>query len=247
MNSDTDSSQSTSENKIQNFTLAHPPPSKRTLRLAPHLSLQIQQLNVARRPIPILEIYQPSCFGKTLAGGPRKLGSRDMYLVQSEGFTTHLADRNGTGGYGAVVGAIYVPLREEEEEKKKKKNRKKTLVPGGVWFPFGDGWWEVTSTSNGGTGRRYRFVFKSEGSRGVELQWEKRSEVKGDRFVLRIADSKLATLTRKGLKVGGWDCAQRDYLSTSLRGDRIVDEDTALYTCVLTMGVYVAAQENWLN
>lgn len=97
------------------------------------------------------------------------------------------------------------------------------------------------------------------------VEWEKRvakgrsssasegSETNADwRFTLNIAELGLrrpclATLTKQGLKVGGWDRAQREYLASSLRSGNEVEEDAALYTSVLTMGVYVAAQEGWLN
>ncbi|KAF5857058.1 hypothetical protein ETB97_006302 [Aspergillus alliaceus] len=267
MSSDTDSTQSTtttttppatptqfkSITQIQTFPLAHPPPPKHTLRLTSHLSLQIQQLTpTSRRPTPILEVYQPSCFGKTLAGGPRKLTARDMYIVQSEEYT-HLPGQSA----GTIVGAIYMPVREET---------KKKGLSGGVWFPFGGGW-EVSKVERG-----YRFSVRKlrtdgEGEVVRVVEWEKRSsrsrpssaesgsEMKGDRFVLSIADTTqsglrrpwLATLTRKGFKVGGWNRAQREYLSSALRGHGDVDEDAALYTCLLTMGVCVAAQEGWVN
>ena len=97
------------------------------------------------------------------------------------------------------------------------------------------------------------------------VEWEKRvakgrsssasegSEMRGDvRFTLNIAESGLrrpwlATLTKQGVKVGGWDRAQREYLASSLRSGNEVEEDAALFTSILTMGVYVAAQEGWLS
>ncbi|OGM40090.1 hypothetical protein ABOM_011403 [Aspergillus bombycis] len=235
----------------QIFPLAHPPPPKHTLRLTPHLTLQIQQLTpTSRRPIPILEVYQPTRFGKTLGDAPRKLTARDMYIVQSDGYA-HLPEDQSQG---AVVGVIYMPAKEE--------NRKMAFPGGGVWFPVGEGW-EVSVTVRGG----YRFMFKGRAD-GVSrvVEWEKRvakgrsssaasegSEMKGDvRFTLNIAESGLrrpwlATLTKQGLKVGGWDRAQREYLASSLRSENEVEEDAALFTSILTMGVYVAAQEGWLN
>lgn len=71
---------------------------------------------------------------------------------------------------------------------------------------------------------------------------------KADRFVLAIADQPslrrpwLATLTKKGFMVGGWDRGQRAYL-----GERLgVQGDRVLYTCFLALGVYVARLEGWV-
>ncbi|KAE8133864.1 hypothetical protein BDV38DRAFT_286341 [Aspergillus pseudotamarii] len=181
-----------------------------------------------------------------------------MYIVQSDGYA-HLPEaeeeqqqKNQGGG---AVGVIYMPTKDEN-------NRKMAFPGGGVWFPMGEGW-EVSVTVRGG----YRFMFKGRAD-GVSrvVEWEKRvakgrssseaseaSEMKPDsRFTLNIAESGLrrpclATLTRQGLKVGGWDRAQREYLASSLRCENEVEEDAALYTSILTMGVYVAAQEGWLN
>ncbi|KAL3490243.1 hypothetical protein BJX62DRAFT_238382 [Aspergillus germanicus] len=92
----------------QTFPLAHPPPKSKSksqnkcLRLSSRLLLQIQQLhysstssqNGAPRAVPILELYQPSTFGKSV--GARKAHSRDMYLVQSEPFV-HLRRKQKSG------------------------------------------------------------------------------------------------------------------------------------------------------
>ncbi|KNG86185.1 hypothetical protein ANOM_005531 [Aspergillus nomiae NRRL 13137] len=213
----------------QTFPLAHPPPPKHTLRLTPHFTLQIQQLTPAsRRPIPILEVYQPTRFGKTLGDAPRKLTARDMYIVQSDGYA-HLPEEDQS--QGAVVGVIYMPAKEE--------NRKMAFPGGGVWFPVGEGW-EVSVTARGG----YRFVFKGRAD-GVSrvVEWEKRV-AKGRSS---SSASEGSEMKRDGLKVGGWDRAQREYLASSLRSGNEVEEDAALFTSILTMGVYVAAQEGWLS
>ncbi|KAJ0421280.1 hypothetical protein BJY00DRAFT_312194 [Aspergillus carlsbadensis] len=89
----------------QTFPLAHPPPKSKSqnkcLRLSSRLLLQIQQLhysstsqNAAPRAVPILELYHPSTFGKSV--GARKAHSRDMYLVQSEPFA-HLRRKQKPG------------------------------------------------------------------------------------------------------------------------------------------------------
>ncbi|KAL4957070.1 hypothetical protein BDW69DRAFT_157117 [Aspergillus filifer] len=98
----------------QAFPLALPPPkstSTKCIRLSPRLLLQVQQLQISSssrsrttRAIPILELYQPPTFGKTIAvpgrdgGGNgignacRKVHGRDLYLTQSEEFA-HLRKR----------------------------------------------------------------------------------------------------------------------------------------------------------
>ncbi|KAL2827371.1 hypothetical protein BDW59DRAFT_56984 [Aspergillus cavernicola] len=92
----------------QTFPLAHPPPksksktSRQCLRLSSRLLLQIQQLTSSSssnttRAIPILELYHPSTFGKSVVNG-RKLHSRDMYLTQSEAYT-HLRKTTTTNGH----------------------------------------------------------------------------------------------------------------------------------------------------
>ncbi|KAL4786579.1 hypothetical protein BJX76DRAFT_354944 [Aspergillus varians] len=85
----------------QTFPLAHPPPKPSScLRLSSRLLLQIQQLQQSStssitRAIPILELYQPSSFGKSVSSssGSRKAHKRDLYLIQSEPYT-HLRNRS---------------------------------------------------------------------------------------------------------------------------------------------------------
>ncbi|KAL6231899.1 hypothetical protein BDW75DRAFT_31218 [Aspergillus navahoensis] len=96
--------------KSQIFSLAHPPPKSKSasnksprLRLSSRLLLQIQQSS-SSRAIPVLELHQPSTFGKSIAlpDGSRKVHGRDLYLTQSEMYT-HLKRRNesdGVNGYG---------------------------------------------------------------------------------------------------------------------------------------------------
>ncbi|KAL4803070.1 hypothetical protein BDV18DRAFT_146199 [Aspergillus unguis] len=99
-------SRSRAQTNTQIFPLAHPPPKKGTqqkrsrprLRLSSRLLLQIQQSS-SSRAIPILELFQPSTFGKSIVsndGTARKVHSRDLYLTQSEMFT-HLRGRRKRG------------------------------------------------------------------------------------------------------------------------------------------------------
>ncbi|KAL4928907.1 uncharacterized protein BDV17DRAFT_291232 [Aspergillus undulatus] len=106
---------SSSSTSAQTFPLAHPPPGSTThktqcLRFSTRLCLQIQQLQSssrsgATRAIPILELYQPSTFGKSVvlpnSNGEtrtRKVHGRDLYLTQSEEFA-HLRKRSKKVGF----------------------------------------------------------------------------------------------------------------------------------------------------
>ncbi|KAK1141524.1 hypothetical protein N8T08_008936 [Aspergillus melleus] len=101
----------------------------------------------------------------------------------------------------------------------------------------------------------------------ISLDWERRArtssdeptdsnanaggsgKTKPDRFVLTIADQPhlrrpwLATLTKKGFMVGGWDRGQRGFLAERLG----VQDEQVLYTCFLALGVYVARSEGWVS
>lgn len=98
----------------QTFPFAHPPPkkssktkkSRQCLRLSTRRLLQIQQLQQTTstpRVTPILELYRPSSFGKSIPlhheNGSRKVRSRDLYLTQSEPYT-HLRNRNRSKSNG---------------------------------------------------------------------------------------------------------------------------------------------------
>ncbi|KAJ5094312.1 hypothetical protein N7456_010173 [Penicillium angulare] len=78
-----------SRTKIQaNFQIAHPPP-KSSLRLAPKLLLQIQQLAPNHRPLPVLEIWQPpfrkSKLTRDFVQRP-KLRTGDIYATSNENY-----------------------------------------------------------------------------------------------------------------------------------------------------------------
>ncbi|KAL4763617.1 uncharacterized protein BDW70DRAFT_148404 [Aspergillus foveolatus] len=119
MHKSKDSLNSTSSriSKSQLFPLAHPPPKSKSasnksprLRLSTRLLLQIQQSSQSRA-IPILELYQPSTFGKSIAlpDGSRKVHGRDLYVTQSEMYT-HLkrpSKRDAVDGYGIGYGHGY--------------------------------------------------------------------------------------------------------------------------------------------
>ncbi|OJI97967.1 hypothetical protein ASPVEDRAFT_440039 [Aspergillus versicolor CBS 583.65] len=98
----------------ETFPFAHPPPknsskakkSRQYLRLSTRRLLQIQQLQQTSstpRVTPILELYRPSSFGKSIPlhneNKSRKVHGRDLYLTQSEPYT-HLRNRNRSKSNG---------------------------------------------------------------------------------------------------------------------------------------------------
>ncbi|KAL4893827.1 hypothetical protein BDV59DRAFT_201586 [Aspergillus ambiguus] len=216
----------------QIFPLAHPPPkTTQCLRFTPRLVLQIQQLAPSTgRPVPVLEVLRPSRLAKCVdVGGAAsrvKLSARGLYIAQSEPYL-HLA-ANATAGRYDVVGAIPALSASAARD---------MLHLVSCADPCA-----ITSTPRG-----YRFHLPGDDG-GKILEWAKRprsaDEDKGDRFVLGIVAAEdlrrpwLATLTKRGLKVPPWDRPQREYLAA---------DEATIYTWVLTMGVYVAAREGWIN
>ncbi|GES62361.1 hypothetical protein AFLA70_141g002511 [Aspergillus terreus] len=217
----------------QIFPLAHPPPKPpQRLRLTPRLVLQIQQLaSSTGRAVPVLEVLRPSRLGRTLAVGAGagaarvKLSSRGLYIAQSEPFL-HLPGSRTALPCDAIAAIS-------------------SLAPRGapaadvLYFASADSW-EVHRSPRG-----YRFQQVSAGGQGRTLEWEERPRASEERFVLRVVaaaaeeaeDRRLATLTKRGMKVSAWDRGLRAYLAA---------EEETVYTWVLTMGVYVAAQEGWV-
>lgn len=217
----------------QIFPLAHPPPKPpQRLRLTPRLVLQIQQLaSSTGRAVPVLEVLRPSRLGRTLAVGGAgagaarvKLSSRGLYIAQSEPFL-HLPGSTTALPCDAVAAIS-------------------SLSPRGapaadvLYFASADSW-EVHRSPRG-----YRFQQMVAGGQGKTLEWEERPRASEERFVLRVVpaaaeeaeDLRLATLTKRGIKVSAWDRGLGAYLAV---------EEEVVYTWVLTMGVYVAAQEGW--
>ncbi|RAL16073.1 uncharacterized protein BO97DRAFT_403232 [Aspergillus homomorphus CBS 101889] len=96
----------------QLFPFAYPP-SKSTscIRFTSRLLVQIQQLISSSRALPILEIYRPSSFSKSIPGCPNKLHGQDLYVVQSDSYqkspATSLTSNNKNNADNPVVGVIY--------------------------------------------------------------------------------------------------------------------------------------------
>ncbi|GIK03441.1 hypothetical protein Aspvir_007510 [Aspergillus viridinutans] len=262
------------------FPLAHPPPKPtQRLRLTPKLLLQIQHLSPkSTRPLPVLEVWQPSRFAARPCATLPKLHAGDMYITQSEAYTSLAgdlaSDSDASHEAVAVVGVIYhAPVQ------KPSKTEGPEPVQAEVHFPLGAGRWTASATTGGG----YRFQGR-DGDGEYVLEWMRRGTGKGEgkrstsfsssstdpapggdsgRFVLGIADPKtrrgarVASLTKRGFEVGCWARLPLEGLRecVGLGLDSSNDESdvwegqfrTAVYTMVLTMGVWVAAQEGWLS
>ncbi|KAJ5646466.1 hypothetical protein N7490_002838 [Penicillium lividum] len=215
------SSQSTRTKIHANFQVARPPP-KSSLRLAPKLLLQIQQIAANHRPVPVLEIWRPpfckSKLTREFALRP-KLKSGDIYATSSEPYimranssraqSTHSASQDED--IGVPHRDIVAALCQSTEE----------TPSSSIYFR------EARSTWQGSAGVAglektpcYRFTIKNDedGKQESEtpgrmiLQWEKRtSSAKGEpgseQFVLFLIDrtarrkSRLATMTRGGLEI----------------------------------------------
>ncbi|GFF78498.1 hypothetical protein IFM62136_09833 [Aspergillus lentulus] len=260
------------------FPLARPPPKPtQRLRLTPKLLLQIQHLSPkSTRPLPVLEVWQPSRFAARPCATLPKLHAGDMYVTQSEAYASLSGDdhdRNLTSDSDAnqeVAGVIYHP--PAQKTKAKKEEPEPGQAEAEVHFPLTGRTWTARVTATGG----YRFQGR-DGAAEYVLEWKRRGEEKrntsfsssstdpapgagGDsRFVLGIVDMKtrrgarVASLTKKGFEVGCWERLPleglRECVGSSMDESGLSEGQfrTAVYTMVLTTGVWVAAQEGWLN
>lgn len=168
-----------------------------------------------------------------------KLGSGDVYVTQCEGFLHLRSNSEGQTDREREVNAddkeverrvIGVVARNAQDEGKRM-----------VYFEDGVGW---EASSGDGV---YRVSFQDR-----VLEWEK--DVQGERFVLRIADSrrvKVARMSRTSVEMGSWGRRVREYLKDGLiseYGAETKEElDGRLCTLVLISGVWVAGQEGWIN
>lgn len=174
-----------------------------------------------------------------------KLGSGDVYVTQCEGFLHLRSSSEGrTDGERGVNVNANVDVDDKEVERmvvgvvaRNAQDEGKRMV----YFEDGVGW---EASSEKGV---YRVSFRDR-----VLEWEK--DVQGERFVLRIADSRrvrVARMSRTSVEVGSWGRRVREYLRDGLIsefGTRTKEDlDGRLCTLILTSGVWVAGQEGWIN
>ncbi|CAG8137992.1 unnamed protein product [Penicillium olsonii] len=258
--------------KIQaKFNIARPPPkSTQRLRLSPKLLLQIQQLPRGRRPVPVLEIWQPplckSRLTRRFTQRP-KLGMNDLYATVNEPYITRNEQPESQLSLDEtekdVVAAMYQPTPDATSSS-------------AIHFRDAQCIWQAMA-SPAGSGTCYKFAIKNEenvmgaGQSKMFMQWEKRvlsadegsSEVDNEYFVLLAIDrqarrkSRIATMNRSGFEITVRKSSILEHLRTCMAltspvpGDTDVNSDADLevwlYTHVLTLGVWVASQEGWLN
>lgn len=277
-------SQST-RTKIQaNFQIARPPP-KSSLRLAPKLLLQIQQLAPNHRPKPVLEIWQPpfrkSKLTKDFHHKP-KLRSGDIYATLDEPYITCSA---GSPKHSTKSGTS-----EDSEGNAPNKDVVAAMCQGGdgqstqstIHFRDAQRSWQASAGSTGPDRNTpcYRFTIKDENRDTSDpgrmiLQWEKRpaankteshaSPSDSEQFVLVLIDrkarrkSRIATMTPAGLEIVARKSSILEHLRICLDLTEPVGApkdngrdcyerlEVWLYTQVLTLGVWVAYQDGWLN
>jgi hypothetical protein len=186
-------------------------------------------------------------------------------------------DRNLTSDSDAnqeVVGVIYHPPAQKTKAKKEEPGPEPAQPEAEVHFPLTGGTWSATVTAGGGYRFQGR---DGEGNGEYVLEWKRRGKkerstsfsssstdpapgTRGDsRFVLGIVDmrtrrgARVASLTKKGFEVGCWERLPleglRECVGSSADESELLEGQfrTAVYTMVLTTGVWVAAQEGWLN
>ncbi|KAJ6095533.1 hypothetical protein N7486_006279 [Penicillium sp. IBT 16267x] len=206
-----------------NFTVARPPP-KSSLRLAPKLLLQIQQVAGNQRPVPVLEIWQPpfrkSKLTREFPQRP-KLRSGDIYATSNEPYIMHTnlirkdctnsseIDEDCGTPHRDIVAALCQSSTGE-------------TPASSIYFRSARSSWQGGAGVAGSEKTPcYRFTIKNDkdaaqdsGNPGrMILQWEKRTSTgkdygpDSDHFVLFLIDrtarrkSRLATMTRGGLEI----------------------------------------------
>lgn len=202
-----------------------------------------------------------------------KLGSKDVYISQCDGFL-HLKGRQDERG-GAVIGignaeridggdvnpernivSVIMNAHYREEEEQAQENQQTQQQPQ-----------QPRSRSDSASSRfdsRCSIFFADDSSaweatvlspqlyrigfRDRTLEWEKGR----DRFVLRIGDLRrswvVAGMSRTGIEMTRWKRDVREYVR-GVMGSAMDDEnvDRKLCSLILTSGVWVAGQEGWFN
>lgn len=209
------------------FQIARPPP-KSSLRLAPKLLLQIQQLAPNHRPVPVLGVWQPpfrkSKLTRDFAQRP-KLRANDIYATLDEPFiiNPHLRKQSTKSEQDqtdcAATRDITAALCQSADSDS----------PSSIHFRDAQCSWSVRANMAGPNHDTpsYRFTLKDEKSPDSEtqpgriiLQWEKRQSSNNssptssqsqtsptEQFVLMLIDrqarrkSRIATMTPGGLEV----------------------------------------------
>ncbi|KAJ5526166.1 hypothetical protein N7494_012816 [Penicillium frequentans] len=206
-----------------NFKVARPPP-KSSLRLAPKLLLQIQQVAVNHRPVPVLEIWQPpfrkSKLTRDFPQRP-KLRSGDIYATSNEPYIMHANSiRADSTNSSEIEEDCCTPHRDIIAALCQSATGE--TPASSIYFRSARSSWQG---SVGVTGSEktpcYRFTIKNDedGNRDsvdpgrMILQWEKRSSTgkdngpDSDYLVLFLIDrtakrkSRLATMTMGGLEI----------------------------------------------
>ncbi|KAJ6104652.1 hypothetical protein N7523_010972 [Penicillium sp. IBT 18751x] len=266
-------SQST-RTKIQaNFQIARPAP-KSSLRLAPKLLLQIQQLVPNHRPVPVLEIWQPPfCKSKLTRDFHQriKLRSGDIYATKDESYMTSSAGPKD-------------PSNSSSDLESRNITSAKDIVTAmchddtasNIYFRDARCSWQASVGTIGASAStpNYRFTIKDEKLDSADpgrmvLQWEKRSKenapagsVDAEQFVLLLIDrqakrkSRIATMTKSGIEIIVRKTSILDGLRVCYDLMGPLDSDGRdssealecwLYTITLTLGVWVGYQEGWLK
>lgn len=252
------------------FQIAHPAP-KFSLRLAPKKLLQIQQLAQNRRPVPVLEIWQPLFrkpkfthdFHETV-----KLRTSDFYATIDESYITTStgppkdllnAEQHGNGA--TPQKHIVAAICQSDE------------TTSTIHFRDTQCSWQASVGT--GAAKSYRFIIQDKSRDSSDpgriiLQWEKRSKenvsagaLGAEQFVLLLIDrgarrkSRIATMTPDGFEVIVRKSSILEHLrvcfdlmkpvvSTTVQDPHEVLE-MWLYTQTLTLGTWVAYQEGWFN
>ncbi|KAJ5128945.1 hypothetical protein N7448_002655 [Penicillium atrosanguineum] len=255
------------------FQIAHPAP-KSSLRFAPKLLLQIQQLAQNHRPVPVLEIWQPPFRKSKLTRDFHqrvKLRSGDIYATLDESYMTNSTRRQNTSN------TISDP---ESENITTAKDIIAAMchddTASNIHFRNARCSWQASAGTTGPNASPpcYRFTIKDDETDPADpgrmiLQWEKRSKenapagsVDAEQFLLLLIDrkakrkSRIATMTKSEVDIIVRKSSILDGLQVcydlmgpldSTGRDSSEALECWLYTMTLTLGVWVGYQEGWLN
>ncbi|KAE8395872.1 hypothetical protein BDV23DRAFT_178438 [Aspergillus alliaceus] len=255
------------------FQIARPAP-KFSLRLAPKLLLQIQQLAHNPRPVPVLQVWQqPFCKSNLTRDFHQrvKLRSSDVYATLDESYITTSTGRRKDFSDAEQDGDGATPQKHIVAAMCQNNDTTSTIH-------FRDvrcSWQASASTGPAQSTPSYRFTINDENRDSSDpgrmiLQWEKRSKenvpagsLDAERFVLLLIDrkarrkSRIATMTPAGIEIVIRKSSILEHLKVCfdltepVASMRVQDPHEALemwlYTQTLTLGVWAAYQEGWLN